>query len=200
MKLFRKKQPTFNTDRISLVKTILSSLEKKAEPSRLKLHFNCKCIGLDFERQTILFESLSPASKELKPFLISYDRLIGADGARSTVRSQFLKTQSFDFQQTTVSSCYKTIFLPHKPDQIEVNLKPIGIHVFRPEEGINVGAVPEKNGGYICLIFVTQNKKNLLNFQSVAQVKEFFQRYCPKINLLLSESEAEAFIKRPIAN
>ncbi len=199
--LFRRKQPIFNTDRISLVNTLLSSLLKKAENSRLKLHFNCKCIGVDFERQTLLFESVSPDTKaELEPLLVPYDRLIGADGARSSVRSQFLKTQSFDFEQTTVANCYKTLFFPNKNNETGAELQPKGIHFFRPEQGINFGAAPQQSRGYIGVVLVNRNRKELLNFKSVAQVKEFFGQYFPEISLLLSDEEAEAFMKRPISN
>ncbi|NET58635.1 MAG: FAD-dependent monooxygenase [Symploca sp. SIO2E6] len=198
----RRQQATVDIDRIRVVKTLLSSLVAMAEGSgRLKLHFNYKCIGVDFPRQTLLLESVSPeATAELQPLLVHYDRLVGADGARSTVRSQFLKTQSFDFEQTRYRSCYKTLFFPSKNDETGYELQPQGFHVWQPEEGITLIAGPQQSGGYVGVIFAPRNRQDILNFQSLTQVKEFFRQYFPEASLLLTDTEAEALVKRPISS
>lgn len=196
--LVRRKEPIFNTNRISLVKTLLSSLLAMAETSRLKINFNCKCINVDFDRQTLLFEPVSPDATVEKPFLATYDRLVGADGSRSSVRSQFLKTPSFDFEQTTYRSYYKTVFFPSKNNQ--GHLQPQAFHVLRPEEGITFTASPQIGSGYIGVIYIPRGKQHLLNFESLANVKEFFRQYLPDISPLLSDEEAENFMKRPISN
>ncbi|MGK7905089.1 MAG: FAD-dependent oxidoreductase, partial [Hormoscilla sp.] len=199
--LVPRKQPIFHTNRISLVKTLLSSLVAMAAGGdRLKLHFNCKCIGVDLDRQTILFESVSPDAKaELKPLLVPYDRLVGADGARSSVRNQFLKTPFFDFEQTAWYSCYKTLFLPSKNEKTGGDIQPLAFHVLRASEGINFTASPQISGGYIGVVFVPRTRQDMLNFASVAQVKEFFRQYLREVSLLLSDAEAENFMKRPIS-
>ncbi|NEQ70796.1 MAG: FAD-dependent monooxygenase [Symploca sp. SIO2D2] len=198
----RRKQSTIDTDRISLVNKLLSSLVEMAEGSgRLKLHFNYRCLSVDFPRQTILFESVTPDTQtEIKPLFVSYDRLVGADGARSSVRSQFLKTQSFDFQQTRARSYYKTLFFPSKNEETGYDLQPEGFHVWKREEEITLVAGFQVSGGYIGVIFVTRNRQNILNFQSVAQVQEFFQQYFPEVSPLLSITEAEALMKRSISS
>ncbi|NEQ68489.1 MAG: FAD-dependent monooxygenase [Symploca sp. SIO2D2] len=241
----RRQQSTIDTDRISLVNKLLSSLVAMAEgSSRLKLHFNYKCLSVDFPRQTILFESVTPDTQtelisspveylhfgknkaegrgqkaegeeesckvegydnclgrhDLKPLLVSYDRLVGADGARSSVRSQFLKTQSFDFQQTRARSYYKTLFFPSRNEETGYELQPEGFHVWKREEGITLVAGFQVSGGYIGVVFVTRNRQNILNFQSVSQVQEFFQQYFPEVSPLLSMTEAEALMKRSISS
>ena len=198
--LIRRDKPIFNTNRISLVKALLSSLVKIAEPSRLKLHFNCKCIGVDFPRQTLLFESVSSETKtELKPFLVPYDRLVGSDGARSSIRSQFLSTPFFDCEQKTYRSCYKTLFLSRKHEETGGVLQQKAFHVVRSREGINLTASPQVNGQYIAVVYVPRKRQDLLNFESVDQVKEFFREYLPKISYILSDAEAKAFMQRPIS-
>ena len=61
--LLPRQEPSFNTDRISVVNVLLSSLLDIADSSRLKLHFNCKCLRVDLEHQTVLFEPVSPNAK-----------------------------------------------------------------------------------------------------------------------------------------
>ena len=197
--LLRREDPIFNTNRISLVKTLLSSLLAVAETSRLRLQFNCKCISVDFDRQTILFEPVSPDAQVEKPFLVTYDRLVGADGSRSSVRSQFLKTPCFDFEQATYRSYYKTLFFPSKNNENGGHLQPQAFHVLRPEEGISFIASPQVGGGYIGVMYIPRVKQEMLNFESVAQVKDFFRQYLPDISPLLSDGEAENFMRRPIS-
>ena len=197
--LLPRQEPSFNTDRITVVNVLLLSLLEMVKSDRLNLHFNCKCLSVDLQRQTALFEPVSLDANTEKPFLVSYDRLVGADGARSLIRSHLLRTQSFDFEQATSQSCYKTIFLPSKNSETGGDLQQEAFHIWRPEEGINFAALPQVSGGYIGLLFVTRNRQELLNFESPNRVKDFFRQYLPEIGLLVSDAEAEAFMRRPIS-
>ncbi|HEY9602750.1 MAG TPA: NAD(P)/FAD-dependent oxidoreductase [Allocoleopsis sp.] len=195
-----KKQPTYNTDRISLVMTLLSKLTEKIENNRVKIHFNCKCNHVDFKSKTVTFEKVKePSSVELEEFTVDYDLLIGTDGARSEVRKHFLNTEDFDFEQKTVHSYYKTVFLPGRNEKTGVNLKPDCLHVWRPEEGITFGAVPQLDGTFIGLLFFSRTKNQVIDISSKEEVFAFFQEKVPEVAQLLSEDEAEAFLKRPIA-
>ncbi|MBV8883583.1 MAG: FAD-dependent monooxygenase, partial [Chroococcidiopsidaceae cyanobacterium CP_BM_RX_35] len=135
---FPKKQPTFNTNRISLVMTLLSKL-MKSETSQVNLHFNCQCTRVDFKTKTVTFEKVKETVSEEAEFNVDYDLLIGADGARSVVRRHFLNTDYFEFEQKYVHSCYKTIFLSGSNEKTGIRLKPDCLHVWRPEEGITFG-------------------------------------------------------------
>ncbi|HBB35925.1 MAG TPA: FAD-dependent monooxygenase [Cyanobacteria bacterium UBA8803] len=197
-RVFPKKQPTFNTDRISVVMTLLSKLMEKSENGKVKLHFNCKCSHLDFHNKTVTFEKIKEtASKEA--FTVNYDLLIGADGARSVVRRHLLNTDFFEFEQKYVHACYKTVFLPGSNEKTGIKLKSDCLHVWRPEEGITFGAVPQLNGTFIGLLFFPKNEKKVVGLSSTAEVMDFFHQNMPEVGQLLSEAEAAAFLKRPIS-
>jgi kynurenine 3-monooxygenase len=190
-----KKSPTFNTDRTSLVMTLLSELTAKSDNSQVQIHFDCKCTGVDFDAKTVVF-SKGQAGED---FTVDYDILIGADGARSIVRNNLLNTEFFEFEQQYVNSCYKTVYLPNKTENTSQPLNPNTLHVWRLENGINFGIVPQLGDKFIGILFFPQNNQQIVNFANKEEVIAFFNQHIPEVSQLLSEAEAEAFLHRPIA-
>jgi hypothetical protein len=79
-----RKKPLVTLDRTNLVITLLNELTQKYDNSRLNLHFDRACTVVDFAAKTITFQNIDPIATDLT---VDYDLLIGADGARSVVRS-----------------------------------------------------------------------------------------------------------------
>ena len=199
-KFFPKKQPTFNTDRISLMITLLSNLMENSDSNQVKLHFNWKCNRVDFKTKTVTFEKIKETgSEETEEITVDYDFLIGADGARSVVRRNFLNTDYFEFEQKYVYSNYKTVFLSGSNEKTGIKLKPDCLHVWRPEEGITFGAVPQLDGTFIGLLFFSKNKQKVVDLSSTEEVMAFFGQNIPEVADLVSDAEVEAFLKRPIS-
>lgn len=193
-----KKQPTFNTDRISLVMTLLSKLIESGN-SQVNLHFNCQCTQVDFKTKIVTFSKVQETASEEAEFTVDYDFLIGTDGARSVVRRYFLNTDYFEFEQKYVHSCYKTVFLSGSNEKTGIKLKSDHLHVWRPEEGITFGAVPQLDGTFIGLLFFPKNEKKVVGLSSTEEVMAFFRQNMPEVAHLLSETEVEAFLKRPLS-
>lgn len=189
----------FNTDRTSLLIALLSQLTEKYSSSQLEIHFDCKCTSVDFENKTVTFEKIGEtASDNQQEFTVDYDLLIGADGARSIIRTHFLNTEFFEFQQEYASNCYKTVFLLSDKEKTSSSLKSNYLHIWRIEEGITFGIVPQLKDKFIGILFFPRKANKVVDLSTKEEVMAFFQRNLPGIAPLISEEEAEAFLKRPI--
>ncbi len=196
-----KRTPTFNTNRTRLVITLLENLTKNYDTNQVKIHFNRKCSQVDFAAKTVGFEKVREASveEEREKVNVNYDLLIGTDGARSVVRKHFLTTESFDFEQKHVRSGYKTVFIPGSNEKAGIDLQRDCLHVWRPYNGIAFGAVPQLDGTFIGLLFFEPDDGNVAGISSKEDAIAFFHKYIPEVGHLISESEVEAFLKRPVS-
>ena len=74
------------------------------EPS-LHCHFKLKCLEVDLQQPALALRDLRSGG------LVEFqgDRLFGADGAHSTVRTQMQRTRRFDFTQAYLDQAYKEL-------------------------------------------------------------------------------------------
>lgn len=127
---------------------------------------------------------------------VNYDLLIGADGARSRVREQFLSTDLFELEQKYIPFAYKSIFLPAVR---ETSLKPGYIHTWRAGNGISVTLVHQVDGSMSGTVNFLRENNPIANLSTTEEVVQFFQDQFPEIAQILPESEAEAFLNRPVS-
>lgn len=191
-----KRTPTFNTNRTKLVITLLENLTKNYDPNQIKIHFDWKCTQVDFASKTVAFEKASVGENREK-INVNYDLLMGTDGSHSVVRKHFLATESFDFEQKHVRSRYKTVFIPGSNEKAGIDLQRDCLHVWRPYDGIAFGAVPQLDGSFIGLLFFNPDDRNVVDLATKEDAMLFFHKYIPEVGHLISESEVEAFLKRP---
>jgi 2-polyprenyl-6-methoxyphenol hydroxylase-like FAD-dependent oxidoreductase len=81
---------------------MLEKLTQTSDNSRLNLHFDRVCTAVDFAAKTITFHNTKLSTPTATELTVDYDLLIGADGARSIVRSYFLDSELFEFEQKYV--------------------------------------------------------------------------------------------------
>lgn len=196
-----RKQPFIALDRTNLVIALLEKLTEKYDNSRLKIYFNCQCTEVDFQAKTVRIEKVMagmPGRNVSADFSVTYDLLIGADGARSVVRKQFLDTQKFEYEQKYVRSNYKSIFLGSDKKQ-GVQLKPGYIHSWRLDENIILLILHQPNGTMSGAILLPQQKNKVVDLATTDEVLNFFHEQIPEVGQLMSESEAEAFLAKPIS-
>ncbi len=126
--------------------------------------------------------------------------LIGADGAGSVVRNNFLKLPLFEYEQKYASDDYKTVVIPSRNEQAGVELKLGYVHGWSLDNGTGFLAVPQPSNICSCVLTFPRNKNQVENLATKAEVLDFFQNNFPEISKLLPESEAEEFLKRPTSN
>jgi kynurenine 3-monooxygenase len=196
-RVIRRDKPFFTLNRTSLVIALLEKLLEKDDNNRIHLHFDYKCTQVDFAAKTVTFQNVRENHSNLT---VQYDRLVGADGAGSAVREQFLNTEDFECQQDYVSNDYKSIFLPNPEANPEINLEKGKLHAWRLQNGTIVLMLHQLDGSMHGVIHFPRQNKQIAELSTTQEVLQFFQENFPEIGQLMPESEAEDFLARPISS
>lgn len=176
-------------DRLSLIKVLLHSLDTE---DNLKIHFEHPCVRVDLTAKQAYFAT--PTGD----LTVDYDLIIGADGARSVVRKAFLDTELFECQQKYISDDYKTLFLPSK--DIEHQLDTDKIHTWRTDSGIIIILVPQSDGSLNGVIHFPRSERQISQLSSATEVIDFFCKNFPAVARLMTSEDASAFLNRPISS
>ncbi|MDJ0595484.1 MAG: NAD(P)/FAD-dependent oxidoreductase [Pleurocapsa sp. MO_226.B13] len=191
-----RKKPLTTLDRTEVIKVLLDTLEQKYDRTRLNIHFQHSCIQVDLAAKEAYF---SPASAESE-FAVAYDLIVGADGARSTVRKSFLDTKLFELEQKYINNDYKSIFLPSGVDEkSNIALERDRIHSWRLDDGTVVLLLNQFDGRMSGVIHFPRKNNQITKLKSEAEVAQFFEQNFPKLGQLIPKSEVAAFLTRPVA-
>lgn len=193
-RVLSRQKPLFALDRTQLVITLLEKLTERYQRDRLTLHFNCKCIAADFNQQTITIQN--DGTQEWKT---NYDLLIGADGAHSVIRDHFLPTEGFNVEAQYVPTDYKTLFLIRRNETAGLELQPERIHSWRLEDSTTVLAVPTSEAIASGVITFSRNKNSFVNLTTQTQVSDFFHQNFSGLGSLITDTEIEALLNRPVS-
>ena len=188
-----RQKPLVTLDRTNLVITLLDELTEQYDHSRLNLHFDRSCTAVDFAAKTITFQNIDPTATDLTA---DYDLLIGADGARSVVRSYFLNTELFEFEQKYVPTDYKSIILPRPDRALDFDLELGKIHSWRSDDGTFVVLLHQPDGSMSGVILFPRYNQEVANLSTPEQVQQFFHKRFPEVGQMMPASEAEAFLAR----
>ena len=188
-----RKKPLVTLDRTNLVITLLDELTEQYDNSRLNLHFDRACTTVDFAAKMITFQNIDPTATDLT---VGYDLLIGADGARSVVRSYFLNTELFEFEQKYVPTDYKSIILPRPDRSLDFDLELGKIHSWRSDDGTFVVLLHQPDGSMSGVILFPRHNQEVANLTTPEQVQQFFHKRFPEVGQMMPASEAAAFLAR----
>ena len=192
-------------DRSVLNKCLLDALDKMPN---VTLHFNHKLTGANFDQKTAWFEQLkrrSGNSADARPteIEVSFDFLIGADGAFSATRFHMMKFARLNYYQEYIDTlwCEFTIqpvnkkprSLHNRPDNGKDSSKfaisPAHLHIW-PAGSFMFIAIPSLDGTFTCTLFASS-----AHFASIAsspseRLPRFFDEYFPGVcPNLISESD-----------
>ncbi|MEM6614483.1 MAG: NAD(P)/FAD-dependent oxidoreductase [Cyanobacteria bacterium P01_C01_bin.72] len=203
-KILRAK-PLYTLDRTELTKVLLDSLEQRyscnehqQSQNRLNIYFQHSCTQIDLKRNQATFSRLDSAESEST---VTYDLIIGADGAKSTVRKHFLDTELFELEQKYIDNDYKSIHLPSTvSEKFQIALERDCIHSWRLDDGSVILLLYQSDGKMSGVIHFPRDKSQVTELKTAAEVKQFFEQNAPAVGQLMNESEAAAFLDKPVAN
>ncbi|MBW4581716.1 MAG: FAD-dependent monooxygenase [Tildeniella nuda ZEHNDER 1965/U140] len=189
-----RKKPLVTLDRTNLVITLLELTEKYTD-SRLKLHFNHSCTEVNFAAKTITFQTAAQTAEASPSLTVNYDLLIGADGARSVVRSHFLNPELLEVEQNYVSTDYKAVLLPRLDPSSHMHLEPGKIHSWR-SDGMFVVLLHQFDGSMSGVILFPPQNNPVAALTTPEAVLQFFRDRFPEVGQRMTAAEAETFLKR----
>ncbi|MBW4462687.1 MAG: FAD-dependent monooxygenase [Nodosilinea sp. WJT8-NPBG4] len=190
-----RKHPILTVDRNRLVLVLLEQLVARyPEPTQLSLTFDCPCQGVDSQAQTVSFQAADGQS-----FSVNYDRLIGADGAKSCVRAALVAEHGLNCQQAFVPDAYKSIFLARTNRSQGVELAPDFIHACNIGGDARILLAPQPGDQMHGAFIFSAKNSPFGRLKTKADVLDYFATQLPTFRPLLSEAEAEALLQRPTA-
>ncbi len=199
----------------------LTLINAAASRPNVDLFFDSPCVHADLATATATFSR--PDSITFKQ---SANLLVGTDGAFSAVRSAFLITDRFNFQQSYLEQGYKELYippanrivLPHNAltpsasqdgslDPAAFALDPYALHIW-PRGAAMMIALPNRDGSFTCTLFWPFQGEH--SFQSLEgthlntnpdpqEIEAFFDSHYPDAASLMP-TLAQDFIKNPTSS
>ena len=178
-------QAIYSVSRAGLNRRMLDLAEQ--QPG-IRVQFNQQCHRVDVRRRQL--EMLDVATGQTRT--VPYQRLFGADGAYSAVRSALQRTDRFNYAQHYLDYGYKELTIAAGPDNTWA-LEKNALHIW-PRGQYMMIALPNLDGSFNCtLFFPYEGPASFAALQTPEQVRQFFGEVFPDAVPLMPELETEFF-------
>ncbi|OTA95001.1 hypothetical protein M434DRAFT_394208 [Hypoxylon sp. CO27-5] len=189
----------FAVDRAGLNRRLLDIL---GEMPNVKFFFNHKLTGADFKGRRAWFEvrgqdSFSGRPEEVE---ISFDFMIGADGAHSAVRYHLMKFTRMNYQQEYVDTLWCEFRIePNEGADIhdqksKFRISPNHLHIWPGKQFMFI-AIPSEDGSFTCTLFLPSAEFTSLEADS-SKLPVFFDHHFPGVTSLIEPSELISSFER----
>ncbi|PNY24899.1 Kynurenine 3-monooxygenase [Tolypocladium capitatum] len=189
-------------DRSDLNSRLLDILDSMPN---VKLFFNHKLTGADFRTHRAWFEARDrDASPNDRPreIEITFDLMIGADGAHSAMRYHLMKFSRMDYQQEYIDTLWCEFQLsaretgPKDGPWAKFRISPNHLHIW-PGKDFMFIAIPSEDGSFTCTLFLPSNQFAELE-SNPSSLPAFFDQHFPGVTDLISnESLISSFKENP---
>lgn len=169
-------------------------LELADSAGDVNIHFNKKCLDVNFETNEVTFEDSNTGE------IVSHssDLVFGADGAFSAIRAQMQRTDRFNYQQEYLPDGYRELLLPANPDG-SYKLDKNALHIW-PRGRFMLIALPNLDGSYTCTLFMPfEGEISFESLKTEADVERFFEQTFPDFYAIMPEVGADYF-KHPLSS
>ncbi|KAJ5376999.1 hypothetical protein N7509_013885 [Penicillium cosmopolitanum] len=190
-------------DRSALNNALLDELERTPN---VKLFFNYKLTGADFNTNKAWFERRIPGDTPQPDNLgvagrvpeieVSFDYLLGADGAHSASRFHMMKFARVDYQQEYIDTLWCEFRIPPSEDG-DFRISPNHLHIWPGQEFMFI-ALPSADKSFTCTLFAPSSHYASLE-NGTEQLHEFFDLHFPGVcpELIDPEALTEQFAINP---
>jgi len=188
-------------DRAGLNTQLLDCL---ADMPNVKFFFHHKLTGADFKRQKAWFEDRSSTnSQSPREIEITFDFMIGADGAHSSARYHLMKYTQMSYKQEYIDTLWCEFQIMPKPGKTAVNgpdsmfkISPNHLHIWPGKQFMFI-AIPSEDGTFTCTLFMHNEGYARLEADPT-QVPAFFDEHFPGVTDLIPAPELiESFKTNP---
>jgi len=162
------------------------------------LHFNHKLTGADFNKKIAWFEQhgnprradypQNPTRKEglwqdrqrPEEIPVSFDLLIGADGAHSAARFHMMKFARVNYQQEYIDTLWCEFRIDPKPSDSDFAINPNRLHIW-PGGSMMFIAIPSLDKSFTCTLFAPVSHFDSMSENSEEKLQQFFQQDFPGV-------------------
>ncbi|WP_111669218.1 FAD-dependent oxidoreductase [Algoriphagus litoralis] len=167
-------------------------LVEEAERLGAEIHFEHKCLDVNFRTNEVCFES-PEGEKKLTPKVV-----IGADGAYSALRMSMQKQIRFNYRQEYISHGYKELTIPATASG-DFAMDPNALHIW-PRGKFMLIALPNPDKSFTCTLFLPfeGTKVCFEKIQDEKDLETVFRAYFDDAYHLMPDLKTE-FFKNPTA-
>ncbi len=194
----KRKLPLLLINRQQIVEVLLSQLLEKYDAEQVDIQFDCTCVGLDTDSQTITL-TVAKDTDRAETFTTPYERLVAADGARSSVRDALIAQADLQCEQSVVPDAYKSLEVPRVNRAAGVELSAEYIHGWTIGSQARLLLVPQPGDTLQGTLIVQPDQNPLAALSSGEDVIAFMRRNCPPVADLIETETAEALLHRPLS-
>ena len=153
----------------------------------VKVVFQQTCHKVDLKEKQLFL-----TGPEGKPRTVSWDVLLGTDGAFSALRHAMLFTDRFDYTQHYIPHGYKELTIPPGAGG-SFSMDKHALHIW-PRGQYMLIALPNPDGSFTCtLFFPFDGQPSFSSLQTADQVEAFFTEQFPDALPLISRLREEYF-------
>lgn len=157
-------------------------LMNEAERLGVEFRFEQRITKVDLEKTSLTINQQSTVDSQP----LTFDYIIGADGAFSAVRGSFQFTDRFDYEQDYIDHGYKELHIPPGAGgtfQLEKN----HLHIW-PRESFMMIALPNPDGSFTCtLFFPFEGNPSFDTIRTKQDVEKFFSETFPDAKALMPD-------------
>ncbi|KAJ4992695.1 kynurenine 3-monooxygenase [Stagonosporopsis vannaccii] len=164
-------------DRTQLNRALIDHLD--AMPN-VKFFFKHKMIGVDFKKKSAWFENRTEKKDLLTQgpeFKLTFDLLLGADGAHSAVRNHLMKFVPMTYQQEYIDKLWCQFGVPATPDG-DFRIPPNYLHIWPADESMFI-AIPNTDKTFTSTLFMS--KDGFEQLEASGKVVEYFSKNFPAV-------------------